>query len=129
VMFRALGLITSDLLCLYSNAVPQYLEQTIRNAQLVAPVRPKEVFQFIQQGPSKIFDHFDSVLFPDAKLQEKVMPYTCRHRLVPRHERQLLNCPMCVFEQFLKALRYNKMLSLLVSGSRTHTSHPCPRLF
>ncbi len=114
MMFRALDseLITLDLLCLYSNTVPQYLEQTIRNAQPVAPVRPKEGFQFIQEGPSEIFNHFDSVFFPDAKLQKKVMSYTCRHRLVSHHEKQLLNCPLCVFKQFLKALRYNKVLSL-----------------
>ncbi len=75
MMFRALELITLDLLCLYSNAMPQYLEQTIRNAQPVAPVRPKKVFRFIQQGPSDIFDHLDSIfkrillLIVDAKLQ------------------------------------------------------------
>ena len=77
-MFRALELMAFDLLCLYSNIVPYYLEQSIRNTQPVAPVRSKEIFQFIQQGPSEILDHCDSVLFPDAKLQEKVMSYTCR---------------------------------------------------
>ena len=112
MMFRALELITLDLLCLYSNAMPQYLEQTIRNAQPVAPVRSKKVFQLIQQGPSVIFHHFDSVLLTDAKLQEKVMSYTCRHRLVPHHERQLLNCPFRVFKQFLKTLCYSKVLNL-----------------
>ena len=56
-MFRTLKLITLDLLCLYwvySNTMPQYLEQTIRNDHPVAPVRPKkvfQVFQFIQQDP------------------------------------------------------------------------------
>jgi hypothetical protein len=112
VMFRDLEWITLDLLCLYSNAVPQDLEQSIRNSQPVAPVRSKKSFQFIQQGPSEIFDHFDSVLFPETKLQDKVMSYTFRHRLVPRHERQLLNCPLCVLKQLLKALRYSKVLSL-----------------
>ncbi len=94
-MFRALELITLDLLCLYSNAVPQYLEQSIRNAQpnvtRMGPMWADQIFQLIQQGPSEIFYHLDSVLFADAKLQEKVMPYTCRHRLVPRHEGQLLS--------------------------------------
>ena len=33
-MFRVLELITFDLMCLYSNTFPQYLEQTIQNAQL-----------------------------------------------------------------------------------------------
>jgi hypothetical protein len=111
VMFRDLEWITLDLLCLYSNDVPQDLEQSIRNSQPVAPVRPKEVFQFIQQGPSEIFDHFDSVLFPDAKIQEKVMTYTFRHRLVSHHERHLINCPLRVLTQFLKALCYRKVLS------------------
>ncbi len=58
---------------------PKYLDQSIRSTQPVNPVRSKEIFQFIQQGPSEVLDHFDSVLFPDAKLQEKVMSYTCRH--------------------------------------------------
>jgi hypothetical protein len=95
-MFRVLELKTLDLLCLYSNTVPWYLEQSIRNTQLVAPVRSKEIFQFIQQVPSEVLDHFDPVLFPDAKLQKKVMSYTCRHRFLPHHERQLLNCPLHV---------------------------------
>jgi hypothetical protein len=30
-MFRALKLIALDLLCLHSNDVPQYLEQTVRD--------------------------------------------------------------------------------------------------
>jgi hypothetical protein len=34
-MFRDLELITLDLLCLYSNAMPQYLEQTMRYDQPV----------------------------------------------------------------------------------------------
>jgi hypothetical protein len=105
-MIRVLELITLDLLCLFSNTLPWYLEQSIRNTQLVVPGRSKEIFQFIQQVPSEVLDHFDSVLFPDAKLQKKVMPYTCRHRFVPRHERQLLNCPLHVLQQFLKALHY-----------------------
>jgi hypothetical protein len=38
VMFRALELITLDILCSHSNAVPEYLEQTIRDTQPVGPV-------------------------------------------------------------------------------------------
>jgi hypothetical protein len=95
-MFRVLELITLDLLRLYSNTVTQYLDQTIRNDQPVSPLRPKKIFQLIHQGPSEIFDHLDFVLFADAKLQEKVMSYTCRHRLVPHHEKHLINCPLSV---------------------------------
>jgi hypothetical protein len=69
-------MMTLDILCLYSNTVPKYLEQSIRDTQSVAPVRSKKIFQFIKQGPSEVLDHSDSVLFPDAKLQEKVMTYT-----------------------------------------------------
>jgi hypothetical protein len=111
-MFRALEMMTYDLLCLYSNTVPKYLEQSIRDTQPVAPVRSKEILQFVQQGPSEVLDHSDSVLFPDAKLQEKVMPYTCRHRFVTRLERQLNNCPLRVLKQFLEDLRYGKVLRL-----------------
>ncbi len=32
-----------------------------------------KIFQFIQEGPFEVLDHFDSVLFPDGKLQEKVI--------------------------------------------------------
>jgi hypothetical protein len=42
------------------------------------------------------------------------MTYTCRHRFVTRHERQLNNCPLCVLKQFLEALRYGKVLSLFI---------------
>ncbi len=62
-MFRTLEMTTLDLLCLYCNTVPKYLEQSIRDTQPVAPVRSKEIFQFIQQGPSEVLDHSDSVLF------------------------------------------------------------------
>ena len=79
VMFRVLEMMTLDLLCLYSDTVTKYLDQSIRNIQPVNPVRSKEIFQFIQQGPSEVLDHFDSVLFPDTKLQKKVMTYTYRH--------------------------------------------------
>ena len=68
-MFRVLELITLDLLCLYFNDVTQYLEQTIRNAQTVGPIWPKQIYQLIQQGPSEVFDHLDSVLSDDVKLQ------------------------------------------------------------
>jgi hypothetical protein len=98
-----------QILCLYSNTVSCYLEQSIRNTQPVVTVRLKEIFQFIQEGPSEVFDQFDSVFFPDAKLEEEVMSYTCRHRLVSRHERQLINCPLCVLKQ---VLRYDKVLRL-----------------
>jgi hypothetical protein len=47
-MFRDLELITLDLLCLYSDVVTQYLDQTIRNSQPVDLVRTKKVFQIIQ---------------------------------------------------------------------------------
>ncbi len=57
----------------------KYLEQSIRDTQSVTPVRSKEILQFVQQGPSEVLDHSDSVLFPDAKLQEKVMSYTFTH--------------------------------------------------
>jgi hypothetical protein len=66
VMFRTLEMMTLDLLCLYSNTVSKYLEQSIRDTQPVVPVRSKEIFQFIQQGPSEVLDHSDSVLFPDS---------------------------------------------------------------
>ncbi len=33
-MFRVLEMMTSDLLCLYSNIVPKYLEQSIRDTHL-----------------------------------------------------------------------------------------------
>jgi hypothetical protein len=105
-MFRVLELITLDLLCFHSNAVPRYLEQTIRDAWA------KQVFQLIQQGPSYIFDNLDSVPFADAKLQEKAMPDACRHRLMPRYEGQLLNCQSCVLKQLFKAFRYGKVLNL-----------------
>jgi hypothetical protein len=71
MMFRTLEMMTLDLLCLYSNTVPKYLEKSIRDTQSVAPVRSKEIFQFIQQGPSEVLDHADSVLFPDANLKRR----------------------------------------------------------
>ena len=95
-MFRVLELIPLDLLCLHSNTVSQYLEQTVRYTYPVSPVGPKEIFRLIQQGPHEISHNLDSVLFADAKLQKKVMSYTCRYRLVSLYKGQLLNYPMSV---------------------------------
>ncbi len=88
-MLRALELITLDLLCLHSNSMPQYLEQTIRNAPPVAPVRSKRGFQLIQQGPSEILDHLDSVLFADVKLEE------CKEKVIDRHLQQGAELSLC----------------------------------
>jgi hypothetical protein len=61
VMFRDLEWITLDLLCLYSNDVPQDLEQSIRNSQPVAPVRSVcPLFCFF---PSFFFSFFKECLY------------------------------------------------------------------
>jgi hypothetical protein len=40
---------------------------------LLSPVRSKEIFQFIQEGPSKVLDHFDSVLFTTPYFQPRLL--------------------------------------------------------
>jgi hypothetical protein len=73
VMFRALELITLDLLCLYSNAMPQYLEQTMRYDQPVGvghtPSMTETDFPAHQAGSLRDFDHLDlfSFLMPNFK--------------------------------------------------------------
>jgi hypothetical protein len=64
-MFRAVKLITLDLPCSHSNAVPQYLEQTIRDVQPIGQYT-ETTFSARPTGSVLDFYNLDFVLFADA---------------------------------------------------------------
>jgi hypothetical protein len=78
--------------------------------QLMGPLRAKYVFHFIQQWPDQIFHNLDSFFFAHTKLQEKVVPWDCIHRLVPRYKWQLFNRSSCILEKLFKDLCHRGLL-------------------
>jgi hypothetical protein len=86
-MFMVLDLITLDLLCSHSDAVPQYLEETIRDSHPMYPIRPKPVFHLIQQAPGCVQEVPD--LITVSRLAGKSLSSSFQRRSSGLSQRQL----------------------------------------